>query len=62
VSAGEGAAPSSDAAGDKPAAKKGPPPKEEEFDIMAALKKRLNVRPQAAAVFTPIFWFCTPIF
>lgn len=55
VSAGEGAAPSADAAGDKPAAKKGPPPKEEEFDIMAALKKRLNVRPQPAAVFTPVF-------
>jgi WAS family protein 1 len=42
VSAGEGVAASADGAGDKPAAKKAPP-KEEEFDIMAALKKRLNV-------------------
>jgi hypothetical protein len=39
VAAGEGAA-----ADAKAAAKKGSPPKEEEFDMMAALKKRLNAR------------------
>lgn len=49
VSAGEGVAAAADGAGDKPASKKAPP-KEEEFDIMAALKKRLNVRWHRAAI------------
>ena len=53
VAAGEGKAADADASA-KPAAKKGPP-KEEEFDIMAALKKRLNVRLHTIAVFTLFF-------